>query len=132
MFQDGAAQEWLNDKASDYSVAKRVLFDYHPLEPEMWLSLAGQYFPHCYYGGSIYPIVAPFPGMPQKPDFVNRYEDCTWRSENMNLLDFLRKSNEQGEIARWIKEEHMTHVVAVAFDALGKPKHISDICIPYM
>ena len=40
-FSDSFARDWLNDEASDYSVARRILCSYHPLEPEMWLTLAG-------------------------------------------------------------------------------------------
>ena len=46
-------QEWLNDQASDYSVACRVLFSYHPLKPEMWLTLAQERFPQIVYSGSM-------------------------------------------------------------------------------
>ena len=38
-FSDSFAREWLNDEASAFSVARRVLFDYQPAEPEMWLYL---------------------------------------------------------------------------------------------
>ena len=30
-FSDSFTSEWLNDAASDYSVARRVLTDYHPM-----------------------------------------------------------------------------------------------------
>ena len=33
-FSESFASDWLNDEASDCSVARRVLFSYHPLEPE--------------------------------------------------------------------------------------------------
>ena len=41
-FSDSFTTDWLNDAASDYSVARRVLTDYHPLEPKMVLQLAMQ------------------------------------------------------------------------------------------
>ena len=40
----------LNDAASDYSIARRVLSDYHPLEAEMTLQLAMQFFPQVFAG----------------------------------------------------------------------------------
>ncbi len=43
-FSDSFSTEWLSDKVSDYVVARRVLIDYHPLEPEMTLQLAMQWF----------------------------------------------------------------------------------------
>ena len=80
-FSGSFAKDWLNDDASDYSVARRVAFDYHPLEPEMWLTLAGQLFPQISFGGTLKPIVAPHPGMEEKPAFVENYEDSDWRGE---------------------------------------------------
>lgn len=105
-FSDSFAKEWLNDKASDYSIARRVLFDYHPLEPEMWLSLCGKLFPQCSYGGSLVGMVAPWPGMDEKPKVVIAYEACVWRGAGMSLLEFMRKSNEAGQIIRYLKQKH--------------------------
>ena len=50
------------------------------------------------------PIVAPFPTMEQKPKIVENYEQCEWRKEDMTLVEFLRKTNEKGDIIRWLKE----------------------------
>ena len=105
-FSGSFAKDWLNDDASDYSIARRVAFDYHPLEPEMWLTLAGQLFPQISYGGTLKPIVAPYPEMGVKPDYVERYEESSWRSEGTTLLDFLRKSNDQGNIIQYLKKTH--------------------------
>ena len=60
-FSDSFACDSLNDAASDYTVARRVLFDYHPLEPEMWLHLAGRLFPQISFGGTLKDIVVPWP-----------------------------------------------------------------------
>ena len=105
-FSGSFAKDWLNDSASDYSVARRVAFDYHPLEPEMWLTLAGQLFPQISYGGTLKPIVAPYPGMDEKPSYVERYEDSHWRGEATSLLDFLRKSNDEGDIVQYLKKAY--------------------------
>ena len=103
-FSDSFANDWLNDGASDYSMGRKILFDYHPLEPEMWLQLAAKQFPCCFSGGTMLPIVAPYPGMERKPAFVERYEACTWRGADMTLLEYLRKTNDAGEPLRHIKE----------------------------
>ena len=50
-FSGSFAKDWLNDDASDCSIARRVAFDYHPLQPEMWMTLAGQLFPQISYAG---------------------------------------------------------------------------------
>ena len=105
-FSGSMAKDWLDDHASDYSVARRVAFSYHPLEPEMWLSLAGQLFPQISFGGTLHPMVAPFPGMTDKPAFVQIYENSEWRREDMPLVEFLRKSNKEGAIIHFIKRLH--------------------------
>ena len=64
------------------------------LEPKMWLTLAGQLFPQISYGGFI------VPKMETKPDYVERYED----SDRRGLLDFLRKSNDQGDVVQYLKK----------------------------
>lgn len=97
-FSDSFAREWLNDEASAFSVARRVLFDYTPGEPEMWLYIFAQLFPPCRYGGLLHPLRCPWPGMDVKPKDIELYEACTWRGDNMCFLEFCRKSNNKGEI----------------------------------
>ena len=62
-FLDAFQKEWLADEASAFSVARRVLFDYKPCEPEMWLYLAAKTFPPCRYSGTMEELRAPWPGM---------------------------------------------------------------------
>ena len=108
-FSDSFASEWLDDSASDYHVSKKVLFDYHPQEPEMWLHLAAQQFPCFKTGASMMPIVAPYPGMPAKPQWLLNYESCEWKGENMTLLEYLRKANDKNEPLKYIKTAHKQH-----------------------
>ena len=49
-FSDSFTNEWLNDSASGYEVGRRILTDYHPLEPEMVLQMAMQWFPQVFSG----------------------------------------------------------------------------------
>ena len=105
-FSDSFASEYLDDGASDYAVARRVLFDFHPLEPEMWMMLAQQMFPMSRYQGTLVPIIAPYPDMETKPQFVMLYETCPWRDDCRTLLDFLRKTNAKGEIISWLKKKY--------------------------
>ena len=105
-FSSSFAKEWLNDEASDYSIARRVLFDHHPLEPEMWLTLFAQKFLQCVMGGTLMDIRAPIPGADSKPEFVERCEVCEWRRGSMTLLEFLRKSNAEGGMIQWLKRKH--------------------------
>ena len=105
-FSDEFASEWLDDDLSDYHVARKVLFDYHPQEPDMWLQLAAQQFPVFKTAGSIFPIIAPYFGMPAKPDFATRYEECIWKGTEMNLLEYLRKANKDNKPLRYIVEAY--------------------------
>ena len=104
-FSEELATEWLEDDASDYHIAKRILFDYHPQEPDMWLQLAAQLFPVFDTGGSLFPIVAPYPGMDEKPTYVQDYEACEWKGKKMSLLEYLRKvGKNNNRPARYIRE----------------------------
>jgi hypothetical protein len=103
-FSDSFASDWLNDASSDYAVAKRVLTDYHPLEPEMVLQLAMQWFPQCMMGGSMKPFRVPVPWIGDCPVAVAAYMECTWRPDTMTLLEFLRMSNSKGEPHRFVKQ----------------------------
>ena len=105
-FSDSFAREWLNDLASAWSVARKMLFDYQPAEPEMWLYIFAAKIPPCKYGGTMVPLRCPWPGMDAKPKLVENYEASDWRSEDMTLLEFLRKSNEAGDIISWVKDLH--------------------------
>ena len=96
-FSDSFAREWLNDLASAWSVARRVLFDYQPAEPEMWLYIFAAKIPPCKYGGTMARLRCPWPGMEPKPKLVETYEDSEWRADNMSLLEFARKSTMQGQ-----------------------------------
>ena len=129
-FSDSFAKDWMNDKASDWSVCRRVLTDYHPLEPEMWLTLAGSKFPQCSYGGSMDTLVAPWPGMEVKPVFVTRYEDCAWRKKDMTLLDYLRKSNKKGRIIRWVVEKHKQYIHSAVIKAIRMKEAQEDVASP--
>ena len=117
-FSDSMDREWLNDHASDYSVARRILFSYHPLEPEMWLTLAQERFPQVDYKGTLVDLFVPLPDVENKPKAITNYENAAWRNDGMSLLEFLRKSNDSGNIARHIKEKHLQHASQVIQGAL--------------
>eukprot|EP00971_Amphidinium_carterae_P130373 2582834-Amphidinium_carterae.3 len=113
-FSGSFAKEWLNDAASDYSVARRVAFDFHPLEPEMWMSLSTSLFPQCSYGGTLTQLVVPWPGKfdawDDLPELLKTYEVSEWRHGDMPLHEFARKCNSKGEIISWMKKMHATYL----------------------
>ena len=104
-FSSSMHQDWLND-ASDFSVARRVLCCYQPLEPEMWLTLAGQDFPQVNFNGTVVDFMVPTPQAEELPALVERYQEASWRREDMTLMEFARKSNKEGEILRYLQEHH--------------------------
>ncbi|CAK9101303.1 ATP-dependent DNA helicase PIF1 [Durusdinium trenchii] len=106
-FSSSFSNELLADpQVSGYGLAFRVLSTYHPSEPEMWLTLFPQLFPQFVLGGTMQPIVAPWPGMPEPPGYVTAYEQCAWRDDRMTLLEYLRKANGRGDIIQWIQRAH--------------------------
>lgn len=112
-FSSSIDSEWLNGQGSDYSTAVGVLRRMRVLEPEMWLTLAQERFPQAELSGTMLDIMAPnFENLDEKkPKFVEAYEEASWRREDMSLLEFLRKSNKDGDIINYIVEKHKQHVM---------------------
>ncbi|CAK0789070.1 unnamed protein product, partial [Prorocentrum cordatum] len=113
-FSDSSYDEWMSDKASADSVARRVCFEYHPNEPEMILQLCGAQFRQydiSTVSGGFRTVTAPYSGMADVPDWVQRYVDCSWRHEGMALLEWLRKTTDDGAIAGWLKRKHKQELV---------------------
>ena len=112
-FSSSIDSEWLNGQGSDYSTAVGVLRRIRVLEPEMWLTLAQERFPQAELSGTMLDIMAPnFENVEEKkPRFVETYEEASWRREDMSLLEFLRKSNKDGDIIKYIVEKHKQHVM---------------------
>eukprot|EP00973_Karenia_brevis_P019766 2710259-Karenia_brevis.AAC.1 len=46
------------------------------------------------------------------PDEVHQYMACGWRSENTSLLDYLRRTNQSGNVSDWLKQKHKKAVRA--------------------
>ena len=81
--------------------------------------LAQQLFPMSRYQGTLVPIIAPYPDMETKPQFVMLYETSSWRDDSMTLLDFLRKTNAKGEIIAWLKKKHTESDSSLTLDAFA-------------
>ena len=106
-WSDSSFQEWMSDSAAASSLARKVLFEYHPLEPEMVLQLFGNYkqWDMGTHSGGKRDLVAPKLGAePSKQ--LQQYMDSAWRSRNLSFLDFLRKSTDDGDIAQWVKRDY--------------------------
>ena len=98
-FSDQFATSWLNEEASDYHLARKVLSEYHPLEPEMWLQLGSHEFRQVLATGVVRRLVVRVPDWENGPadgSWEAAYVACKWRSEDHCLLDYLRLSNKDG------------------------------------
>ena len=84
------------------NVAERILTEYNPMEMEMMLQLSAHKLPQCFHTGD---IVVPVPWVSEKiPRDITRYTQCEWRSAGMCLLEFMRRSDREGNIHASIKE----------------------------
>ncbi|CAJ1386814.1 unnamed protein product, partial [Effrenium voratum] len=107
-FSDSMEEELLNDDADANSIAASVLSRYKPCVPEMALQLFGSVFRQWHIGtrsGGRRALNVPTPDVDPAPKVVELYENSAWRADNMTLLDYLRKTNDQGEIAGWLKAQ---------------------------
>ncbi|CAJ1330913.1 unnamed protein product, partial [Effrenium voratum] len=107
-FSDSMEEELLNDDADANSIAASVLSRYKPCVPEMALQLFGSVFRQWHIGthsGGRRALNVPTPDVDPAPKVVELYESSAWRADNMTLLDYLRKTNDQGEIAGWLKAQ---------------------------
>eukprot|EP00438_Fugacium_kawagutii_P012731 Skav203736 [mRNA] locus=scaffold68:197214:199967:+ [translate_table: standard] len=107
-WSDSSYNEWMSDLASVTSLCRKVLFEYHPNEPEMVLQLTGAVFRQWDLGTvhrGLYSIRAPRPMTPEQPKFVDHYINATWRRPSMSLFEFLRKSDQKtGAVASWLRK----------------------------
>ena len=94
-FSDGPGKELMDNASSAYSAARRVLFTFHPGEPEMWLQMSQYMLPYFCMGGT----------MLRKPEYVKRYETCEWKG-SMSLVDYLRRTNDKGEVLQHIRRAY--------------------------
>ena len=89
----------MNNDATDYNLCRRILSDYHPLQPEEVLQLAAQQYPQFFSDKQVRKESVPVPGEASElPKYVRNYMACKWRGESMTLLDYLRLSGQEGQI----------------------------------
>ena len=58
------------------------------------------------FSGTVVDFMTPTPQTEELPALVERYQEAPWRREDMTLLEFARKSNSEGEIVRYLQEDH--------------------------
>lgn len=108
-FSDSNQEEWLNDAADGNVIAATVLSRYKPLAPEMTLHMFGaafrQWLVTTEHGGKR-DFIVPTPDAERMPIEVKLYLRADWAAGHISLLDFLRKTTDQGEIIAWLKTRH--------------------------
>ncbi|CAK0885979.1 unnamed protein product [Prorocentrum cordatum] len=122
-FSDSSYDEWMSDSASADSVARRVCFEYHPYEPEMILQLCGAQFRQydiSTASGGFRTVSAPYAGMSVVPEWVQKYAECAWRHDGMALLEWLRKTNDDGNIAGWLVRKHKQELMRALYQRYRK------------
>ena len=107
-FSDSVYEELLEGDAEANTLAASVLSRYRPAVPEMLLQLFGTAFRQWHvstWSRGRKDFRPPAPDDEAIPVEVQAYMNSTWRKDNMSLLEFLRKSNDQGQISGWVKEK---------------------------
>ena len=108
-FSSSALDDWLDDYLEAHAVSANFLFRYMPFEPEMILQIFGQRFRQwdiSTVSRGKRDFRVPLPGSDRYPVEIAQYVESRWRSEDMNLLDFLRKTNSKGQIAGWLRQKY--------------------------
>ncbi|CAE7343606.1 pif1 [Symbiodinium sp. CCMP2592] len=105
-FSSSFAQEMLNDQATGFALARRILADYHPLQPEMVLQLAAQQLPQFLSSAVVRKFCVPVPWRQDAPKWVRDYMACGWRRRSTSLLQYLRLAGSNGQIAQCYRRYH--------------------------
>ncbi|CAJ1413783.1 unnamed protein product, partial [Effrenium voratum] len=110
-WSDSSFQEWMSDSAAANSLARKVLFECHPLEPEMVLQLCGNYkqWDMGTYSGGKRDLVAPKLGG-EPPKHLQQHMASAWRTDDLTFLDF----------AQWVKRAYKALPIAVAAQYLWR------------
>lgn len=71
----------MNNDATDYNLCRRILSDYHPLQPEEVLQLAAQQYPQFFSDKQVRKESVPVPGEASElPKYVRNYMACEARA----------------------------------------------------
>ena len=107
-FSDAVYEELLEGDAEANTLAASILSRYRPAVPEMLLQLFGTAFKQWHvstWSRGRKDFRPPAPDDETVPGEVKAYMSSRWRNDDMPLLEFLRKTNDHGEISSWIKEK---------------------------
>ena len=119
-FSDSLWEDILVDEGAGDNCAASVLSRYKPYEPEMALQQFGSKFRQWQtntVSGGARRFRVPVPDQPAQPTEVLNYMACEWKGDDMSLLDYLRKSTDQGKIVHWLQKKWEREVLDLAFSA---------------
>ena len=108
----------MNDDGEGDACAASLLSRYKPYEPEMTLQLFGSRFRQWQTNtksGGAKDFRVPLPDQDVQPREVQNYMACTWKGSKMPLLEYLRKSTEDGRIINWLVKKYEDYVLDIAY-----------------
>ena len=80
------------------------------------MQLAMQQHPQFICPATVRKFVVPVPWQKDPPQIVQKYMSSTWRRDNMTLLDFLRKSGNNGQISQRYRRMHSTRKIGMPLE----------------
>ena len=116
---DAYADDCTPEEGMGDDVAAAVLCRYKPYEPEMVLHLFGGRFKQWALNtksGGKRDFQVPVPDQWPYCKEVRLYMESTWRSPHTTLLDFLRKTNDDGDLCDWMFQAYAAKVVPDMYD----------------
>lgn len=108
---NAASDEWLDDDQEANTMAVMMCMRYRPFEPEMILQLFGSKYRQWHLttvSGGKRDFRVPLPDQESLPKEVKQYMEASWARGRISLLDFLRKTTNEGTICHWLKKLHKT------------------------
>jgi hypothetical protein len=117
---DSFLEDCMNDDGEGDLVAASVLSRYKPFEPEMVLQMFGGRFKQWQVNtisGGKRDFFVPVPDLEPaaQPKEVHLYVACTWKGLHMPMLEFLRKSTNDGSIHAWLIKKYDLAVLKHAY-----------------
>lgn len=94
----------------------RHFFNQPVTELDMWRMIAFDTFSRVEDEESFQEINVPTPGTKKKPELLTNYERSSWRNTDMTFMNYLRKSDKDGRVARHIRSAYKTAVVKTVYD----------------
>ena len=63
------------------------------------------------------------------PGFVKHYVKCAWKGEDMSLLDYLRKTNHEGGVAKWLVKKHKDSGSDLSLEDFARTYKVKGECL---